>query len=86
MTDIYLDWSGPSEECGCPEEQWVIHGALVTIHGEGDGTGHVHVDYGDWDHEIWTETDDLGVMKQMAIDYIEALPSEEDVAHVIRCS
>lgn len=42
-----------SEDCGCPEEHWVIDGLEYLIHmEEGDGVGEIFGFYGDWDFEI----------------------------------
>ncbi len=73
---VYLERTGKSEDCGCSEEEWRMYGAHVTLHAEGDGTGHIIIDYGEWDDEITTETDDLSVMRQEALIYIESLPVE----------
>ena len=40
MENNMLD-SRPSEDCGCPEEDWVLSGLFVTIHLEEDGSGHI---------------------------------------------
>lgn len=41
----------PSEECGCPEEEWLVAGLTLVVHLEPDGTGHAILDSGDWDAE-----------------------------------
>lgn len=43
----------PSEECGCPEEIWVINGYEVLIHFEEDGSSEMVIYTGDNEHEIW---------------------------------
>jgi hypothetical protein len=37
-----------SDECGCPEEDWIIGMLYVTIHLEPDDSGHIFLDGGDW--------------------------------------
>jgi len=36
-----------SEECGCPEEHWIVGGIDTVIHMEENGEVHVHMDGGD---------------------------------------
>ena len=36
-----------SEDCGCPEEDWILNGIYTTIHLEDDGSGHILLDFGD---------------------------------------
>ena len=43
--------SKPSDECGCPEEEWVIDMFNVTIHLEPVTGGDIFIDCGDWQHE-----------------------------------
>ena len=42
----------PSEDCGCPEEEWLFGGANLIIHEEADGQVHAFLDAGDWDTEV----------------------------------
>ena len=32
---------GPSEECGCPEEEWEVMGCPMIVHIEPEGSGHM---------------------------------------------
>jgi hypothetical protein len=41
----------PSDECGCPEEEWLIGSITLTLHNEPDGSIHAFLDSGDWDAE-----------------------------------
>jgi hypothetical protein len=41
-----------SEECGCPEERWLVGGIETTIHEEGDGTVHCILDDGNAQAEM----------------------------------
>ena len=65
-----------NEDCGCPEEEWNMCGLVVTLHGEGDGTGHVLIDAGDWDDEFVVSSDDMEFMRNRAREYVKALPEE----------
>lgn len=38
---------GRSEECGCPEEQWLVGVIDLTIHTDPDGSVHAFMDGGD---------------------------------------
>ncbi|MFZ5704947.1 MAG: hypothetical protein ACOY5R_06730 [Pseudomonadota bacterium] len=38
-----------SEECGCPEEEWVVGNCTLIMHFEDDGSIHGLLDAGDWD-------------------------------------
>lgn len=37
-----------SEECGCPEEAWLVDGINLIIHIEPEGHVHAFMDGGDW--------------------------------------
>lgn len=39
---------GRSDECGCPEEHWLIGSIDLTIHTDPDGSVHAFMDGGDW--------------------------------------
>ena len=39
----------PSEECGCPEEIWIIDGLEAVIHFEPDGSSEGFISAGDWE-------------------------------------
>lgn len=42
-----------SDECGCPEEEWIYGGVTLIIHEETDGNVHAFLDAGDWDTEVF---------------------------------
>lgn len=78
MSDCYLLEERPSEECGCPEQEWVMWGVSVTIHEEEDGSGHIFMDFGDGgEHEIDLATGNLEIMREVAQDFISKLPFEQ---------
>lgn len=63
---------GPTQDCGCPMEQWLYQGITIDMHFEANGCVDVHVDGGDWDR-------DLGEIesREAAFAYVDALPMEE---------
>ena len=38
-----------SDECGCPEEEWIINGATLIVHMDLDGNAAAFLDWGDND-------------------------------------
>lgn len=64
----------PSEDCGCPEELWLMGNLEATIHLEADGTGHIFIDSGDWDHDFETTHNGMADLRQKAADFIMSLP------------
>lgn len=69
----------PSDECGCPEEEWRISGMTTIIHLEADGSGHIAYDCGDWQEETFVDAPtSIDELRGFAIDYCNDLPSEED--------
>lgn len=68
----------PSEECGCPEELWMMASLEVIIHLEPDGTGHILIDAGDWEHDWETTHNGMADLRQKAADFIMTLPMEDD--------
>jgi len=65
-----------SEECGCPEELWLMGNIEVTIHLESDGSGHIIVDAGDWEHDFTVQCSSMSVLRNQAAAYVDALPEE----------
>lgn len=68
----------PSEDCGCPEELWLMANIEVTIHLEADGTGHILLDAGDWEHDWETTHNGMSDLRQQAADFIMNLPREDE--------
>lgn len=68
----------PSEECGCPEELWLMGNIEVTLHLEADGTGHILLDAGDWEHDWETAHTGMADLRQKAADFITMLPREDE--------
>jgi hypothetical protein len=48
----------------------------VTLHQEADGTGHVIIDAGDWQHEIFAEEGALASLLGLAKEWIANVPVE----------
>lgn len=67
----------PSEECGCPEELWMMGSLEVLIHFEADGSGHIIADAGDWQHDFFADCADMSDLRQQAITWVNSLPNEE---------
>jgi hypothetical protein len=67
----------PSEECGCPEELWLMGNLEVTIHLEDDGSGHIIADAGDWDADLDVECDGMADLRSKAVQWIDQFPKEE---------
>lgn len=56
--------SQPSEQCGCPEEDWIMGVIEVTIHLEEDGSGHLLFYGGDWEHDFEVDCSDIAELRQ----------------------
>jgi hypothetical protein len=68
---------GASEECGCPEEDWIIHNIEVTIHFEPDGSGDILADAGDWDIQLRVPPPvTMDELRMTMFNYITGLPLE----------
>lgn len=65
-----------SEECGCPEELWLVDTLEVLIHLEENGEGHIMIDAGDWEIDREVPTTGIEDLRQQAFAIIEALPQE----------
>lgn len=68
----------PSEECGCPEEGWIVGTLEVLIHYEASGSGHIIVDAGEWqDEEFVDPCPSMDHLRNRAFDKCEAYPQEQ---------
>ena len=65
-----------SEECGCPEELWLMGNIEVTIHLESDGSGHIIADAGDWEHDFTVQCASMNDLRDQAAAWIDELPEE----------
>ncbi len=48
LVSLQFVTAGASDECGCPEEEWIVGGINLTIHIEPEGHVHAFMDGGDW--------------------------------------
>lgn len=62
------------EDCGCPVEEWVANGVLLTIHYESDGSMAVFADTGDWDHEFTLTAATMDAARAEAFAWANTLP------------
>lgn len=76
-----IDWStptlmafGPIEGCGCPMEEWLYRGISASMHFEPTGECDVYFDGGEWEEDMSFNS------RQGAFDWIDALPTEEELA------
>jgi hypothetical protein len=68
--------SRKSDECGCPEEDWIIGMLFVTIHIEPDGSGHIFIDCGDWEKEKLVPTNGIEELRLEAETWASSFPIE----------
>lgn len=68
----------PSEDCGCPEQDWDLGGVFTTIHLEEDGSGHILFDNGDWDAERLVKCSGMTDLLQAAVDWRNTLPASAE--------
>ena len=76
MIERVLIHSGPSEECGCPEELWRVGSLEALMHLEENGNGHIIIDAGDWELERDVTTTGIEDLRRQAFAMIDALPVE----------
>lgn len=66
-----------NEDCGCPEEVWIMGNIEVTLHLEEDGSGHI-IYNADGDQDEWAgNTTGMADLRTRASIYIETLKAEE---------
>lgn len=63
-----------SDECGCPEEDWIIGMFYTTIHIESDGSGHIFIDRGDWEDEKLVPTKSIEELRVAVVNWVESFP------------
>lgn len=65
------------QDCGCPEEEWLIGNLEVIIHLEPDGSGHAFIDCGEWEADRhFSGVSDMEDLRRAAQAWVEALPAE----------
>lgn len=69
----------PSEDCGCPEEVWSIHGIIYVIHFESDGSGELTSFEGEDDAQQtpYDDVQDMNHLRVKMFEYHAALIVEE---------
>lgn len=68
-----------SDECGCPEEDWLIGLLFVTIHMEHGGGGHIFIDCGDWEMEKLVEAESIEELRVKAVDWADSIPTDSEL-------
>lgn len=69
----------PSEDCGCPEEEWEMNGLFVIIHLEADGKGHAFIDCGDWEDEKLFDVETMPALREAARQWVNTIPVSEQL-------
>lgn len=67
----------PRDECGCPEEIWIVHGLIYTIHFEPDGTGEISIEGGDWDDSFAQAKTSMDHLRAAMFAHFAGLPVEK---------
>lgn len=67
-----------SDECGCPEEDWIIGAMYTTIHMEPVSGGHILIDCGDWEDEKLVECENMDQLRLKAVEWINSIPYYDD--------
>lgn len=69
--------SNQSDECGCPEEDWVIGNLYVTIHLEPESGGHIFIDCGDWQDEKLVDCNSIEDLRLKAEEWTNSFPVQD---------
>jgi hypothetical protein len=72
-----LERAYADEDCGCPVEDWLLHGVSLNIHAEADGSVSAYADTGDWDHVIPLKATTMEAARAEAFAWVEALPPSD---------
>ncbi|MAA93742.1 MAG: hypothetical protein CML22_07245 [Rheinheimera sp.] len=68
-----------SDECGCPEEDWIIGLLYVTIHLEPGTGGHIFIDCGDWEDEKLIECITMEELRIKAVEWVSSFPVDNEL-------
>jgi hypothetical protein len=68
-----------SEECGCPEEDWIIGMLYITIHLEPDTGGHIFIDCGDWEDEKLVDCSTMDELRSEAVKWSSSIPVNNEL-------
>lgn len=63
-----------SEECGCPEEVWLYHGWVITIHLEDHGPSEIHITDGEAEDQLSLEA---GGLSDLRVKMFEIMAEKE---------
>jgi hypothetical protein len=68
----------PSEECGCPEEIWLVNGLTILIHMEAeDGTGEAFIFAGDWEAERSFQCANINGLRSAMFGWLAEMPAND---------
>lgn len=68
-----------SDECGCPEEDWLINGIHATIHMEPVSGGHIFLDCGIWEDEKLVEAKSIEELRAAVKDWCFSIPIDNEL-------
>lgn len=68
-----------SDECGCPEEDWVIGMIFATIHLEPESGGHIFLDWGDFQDEKLVECNSIEELRVKAVEWVATFPINNEL-------
>ncbi|MEO0829803.1 MAG: hypothetical protein AAFY03_05020 [Pseudomonadota bacterium] len=68
--------AGPSPDCGCYEEEYVVNGLHLILHQEDDGYIEAYVDAGEWESQHTLLTKSISHALCAMIGWIMDLPDE----------
>jgi hypothetical protein len=71
-----LEAAYPSEDCGCPVEDWVYRSVCLQLHFEPDGSLEVFADTGDWQEEVALKATTMESARAEAFAWVDRLPVE----------
>lgn len=71
--------SRKSDECGCPEEDWVIGQLYTTIHLEPVTGGHIFIDCGDWQREKLVDCRSIEELRLKAVEWCNSFPIDNEL-------
>lgn len=66
----------PSEECGCPEEVWVIDGVTAVIHFEEDRSSDILLFGGDWEDQFRADCPSMAHLRAELFRVMSEIPVE----------
>ncbi len=64
----------PSDECGCPEEEWEFGAFNVILHLEPFLGGDIFIDCGDWEDDKRVECNSIEELREKAAEWAFSFP------------